>query len=110
MSTEAIVYLARKLKWTRAEIGQLSPRQFNELLKEVYYQESVEEYRRQHGLANILAAIYNTIPKKRGSKVFQASDFLSGEMPTRNKSENELEQLASNHNVKLPTKEIKNRS
>ena len=110
MSTEAIVYLARKLKWTRAEIGQLSPKQFKELLKEVYYQESVEEYRKQHGLATILAAIYNTIPRKRGSKVLKASDFLSSEMPTRNKPQNELEQLASNHNIKLPTKEIKNRS
>ena len=110
MSTEAIVYLARKLKWTRAEIGQLSPQQFNELLKEVYYQESVEEYRKQHGIASILAAIYNTIPRKRGSKIFKASDFLSGEMPVRNKPENELEQLASKHDVKLPTKEIKNRS
>ena len=88
MSTETIVYLARKLKWTRAEIGQMSPQQFNELLKEVYYQESIDEYRRQHGLATILAAIYNTIPRKRGSKVFQASDFLKDEMPTHNKSQN----------------------
>ena len=108
MKTEAIVYLARKLKWTRAEIGQLSPQQFNELLKEVSFQESVDEYRKQYGLATILAAIYNTIPRKRGSKVLRASDFLSGEMPTRNK-ENELEQIASKHDVKLPTKEIKNR-
>ena len=110
MNTETIVYLARKLKWTRTEIGQLSPQQFNELLKEVSFQESVDEYRRQHGLATILAAIYNTIPRKRGSKVLKASDFLSGEMPTRNKPQNELEQLASKHNVKLPTKEIRNRS
>ena len=109
MNTEAIVYLARKLKWTRAEIGQLSPQQFNELLKEVYYQESIDEYRNQFGIASILAAIYNTIPRKRGSKVFKASDFLKGEMPSRDKPQNELEQLASKHNIKLPTKEIKNR-
>ena len=87
---------------------KLSPQQFNELLKEVSFQESVDEYRKQYGLATILAAIYNTIPRKRGSKVLRASDFLSGEMPTRNK-ENELEQIASKHDVKLPTKEIRNR-
>ena len=107
MSTEAIVYLLRRTSLTRSEIGKLKPDQLNAIIKEVSFQESIDEYRRQHGLATILAAIYNTIPRKRGSKIFKASDFLSGEMPTRNKSE--LEQLASRHNVKLPTKEIKNR-
>ena len=108
MNTEAIVYLARKLKWTRAEIGRLTPQQFNELLKEVYFQESIEEYRRQHGIASLMAAIYNTIPRKRGSKACKASDFLSGEMPTRNK-ENTLEKLAEDKGIRLPSKELKNR-
>ena len=110
MNTEIIVYLLRTTSLTRSEIGKLSPDQLNAIIKEVYYQESVDEYRRQHSIATILAAIYNTIPRKRGSKVLKASDFLSGEMPTRNKPQNELEQLASKHNVKLPTKEIRNRS
>ena len=109
MNNEAIVYLLRKTSLTRSEIGKLKPDQFNALIKEVYFQESIEDYRNQHSVASILAAIYNTIPRKRGSKVFKASDFLSGESPTRNKPQDELEQLASKHNVKLPTKEIKNR-
>jgi len=108
MNTEAIVYLLRKTNLTLSEIGKLTPAQFQEILKEVYYQESIDEYRKQHGLATILAAIYNTIPRKRGSKVLKASDFLTGEMPSRNKPEG-LAQLASKHDIKLPTKEIKNR-
>ena len=110
MNTEAVCYLLRKTSLTRSEIGKLTPAQLNAIIKEVSFQESVDEYRKQHGLATILAAIYNTIPRKRGSKVLKASDFLSGEMPTRNKPQNELEELASKHNIKLPTKEIKNRS
>ena len=109
MNTEAIVYLLRKTSLTRNEIGKLTPAQLNAIIQEVSFQESIEEYRKQHGLATILAAIYNTIPRKRGSKIFKANDFLSSEMPTRNKPQNELEQLASKHNIKLPTKEIKNR-
>ena len=108
MNTEVIVYLLRKTNLTRSEIGKLSPSQFQEILKEVSYQESADEYRRQHGIATILAAIYNTIPRKRGSKVLKASDFLSGEMPSRNKPEG-IEEIASKHDIKLPTKEIKNR-
>ena len=110
MNTEAVCYLLRKTSLTRSEIGKLTPAQLNAIIKEVSFQESVDEYRKQHGLATILAAIYNTIPRKRGSKVLRASDFLSGEMPTRNNPQNELEELASKHNIKLPTKEIKNRS
>ena len=109
MSTEAICYLLRKTSLTRTEIGKLKPDQLNAIIKEVSFQESVDEYRKQHGLAAILAAIYNTIPRKRGSKILKASDFLAGEMPARNKPENEIEQLATKHQVKLPTKEIKNR-
>ena len=108
MNTEAICYLLRKTSLTRSEIGKLTPGQLNAILKEVSYQESADEYRRQHGIATILAAIYNTIPRKRGSKVLKASDFLAGEMPSRN-PKNEVEQLASKHNIKLPTREIKNR-
>ena len=106
MNTEAIVYLLRKTSLTRTEIGKLKPDQFNAIIKEVLFQENIDEYRRQYGIATILAAIYNTIPRRRGSK---ASDFLSSGMPSRNKPQNELEQIASKHNIKLPTKEIKNR-
>ena len=109
MNTEAVIYLFRKTSLTRTEIGKLSPDQLNAIVKEVSFQESIEEYHKAHAIASLLAAIYNTIPRKRGSKVFKASDFLQGEAPTRNKPQNELEQLASKHNIKLPTKEIKNR-
>lgn len=109
-STEAVVYLARKLHWTRDEIGKLTPAQFNEILKELHFQESLDIYRQQHSTASILAAIYNTIPRKRGSKTYKASDFLSGEAPVRDpKPKDSLDKLAENKGVKLPSKELKER-
>ena len=109
MNTEAIVYLLRKTNLTRSEIGKLTPPQFKEILKEVSYQESVDEYRRQYSLALLMATIYNTIPRKRGSKIFKPDDFLKGDIPERNPKQNTLDDLASKHNINLPTKEIKNR-
>ena len=110
MNIEQIVYLARKLHWTRKEIGELTPAQFNEILKELYYQESVDEYRWQHSVASILAAIYNTIPRKRGSKILKASDFLKGDMPERHpKPQDSLDKIAEDRGVKLPTKELRSR-
>jgi len=110
MNTEAIVYLLRKTNLTRSEIGSLTPAQYNEILKEVYYQESVDLYRQHHAIASILAAIYNTIPRKRGSKVYKASDFLSSDMPQRNpETIDSLEDTAKGKGVKLPSKELKDR-
>ncbi len=110
MNTEAIVYLARKLHWTRGEIGKLTLKQFIAIYKELYYQESVDAYREQHSLASILAAIYNTIPRKRGSKTFKASDFLSGSMPERQpQPQVSLEKMAEDKGIKLPTRELKER-
>lgn len=109
MNTESIVYLARKLHWTRAEIGQLSPAQFNAILKELCYQESVDEWRKTHTVANILAAIYNTIPRKNKGAL-KASDFMSGSMPTREvKKVDTLEKLANDKGIKLPPKEIRSK-
>jgi len=103
MTTESIVYLLRKTSLTRSEIGKLKLDQLNAIIKEVAFQESVEEYRKQHGLATILAAIYNTIPRKRGSQALKAKDFLSGEMPTREvKRQDTLETLAEKRGIKLP--------
>ena len=110
MSTEAIVYLLRKTNLTRSEIGLLTPSQFNEILGEVYFQESVDTYRGQHSVASLLAAIYNTIPRRRGSKTYQASDFLKGDMPTRNsKPQDSIDKLAEDKGIKLPTKELRSR-
>lgn len=39
MNTEAIVYLLRKTSLTLKDIGALTPKQFNALLEELYYQE-----------------------------------------------------------------------
>ena len=105
MSIEHIVYLLRKTSLNLQDIGRLTPRQFNELLKELYYQESVDEYRKTHTTASILAAIYNTIPQKAGHKPLQAKDFLSGDMPTRDgKQPSPVEELARKKGIILPNK------
>lgn len=108
MNTELIIYLLRKTSLTREEIGKLTPGQFMEIAKEVRYQESVEDYRNQFAVAALLAAIYNTIPRKKGSKVHKATDFISGDMPTRrNKADDSVDKLAADKGVRLPTKELK---
>ena len=110
MNTEAICYLLRKTNLTREAIGKLTSAQFQEILKETYYQEATDEYRRQHSVASLLAAIYNTIPRKRGSKVLKASDFLKGDMPERNpKPQDSLDKMAEDRGIKLPTKELRSR-
>ena len=110
MNTEAICYLLRKTNLTRSEIGKLTPSQFNAILKEVYFQESVDTYREQHSVASILAAIYNTIPRQRGSKTYKASDFLKGDMPERNpKPQDSIDKLAADKDIRLPSKELRNR-
>lgn len=110
MTTEGVVYLLRKTNLTREAIGKLTPAQFAEILHEVYFQEAVDTWRVQHSVASIMAAIYNTIPRKRGSKVYKADDFLGGNMPERNpKPVKELDKLAEERGVKMPSKEIKER-
>ncbi len=79
---EHIVYLARKLHWNREDIGKLHPIQAVELYNELVYQESVDEWQKQLCIANILAAIYNTVPTK-SHKVYKATDFLSSDKPSR---------------------------
>ncbi len=105
MNTEAIVYLLRKTSLTRSEIGKLKPDQLNTIVKEVYFQESVEEYRRIHEVASILAAIYNTIPRKN-RKALTANDFLKGDMPTREgkRPDINVEILAKQKGIILPRK------
>ena len=103
MHTEAIVYLLRKTSLTRTEIGKLKPDQLNAIIKEVAYQESADEYRRQHAIASILAAIYNTIPRKN-HRALTAKDFLSGDMPTREgkRPDTNVEILAKQKGIILP--------
>ena len=106
MNTEAVVYIARKLGWNRKEIGELTPKQFRDLLSELYFQEAIENYREQYSVASILAAIYNTIPQKSGHKALTAKDFLSGEMPTREgkRPDTNVEILAKQKGIILPSK------
>lgn len=105
MNTEAVVYLLRKTNLTRSEIGKLTPSQFQEILKETSFQESVDNYRNQYSIATLLAAIYNTIPRKSGSKTLQAKDFLSGDMPVRGgKKLTDVDILAKEKGIVLPSK------
>ena len=101
---EAIVYLARKLHWSRKEIGELTPKQFNELMEELQFQESQEQYRQDHAIASILAAIYNTIPRK-SHKTFKPKDFLSRTEPKRaTVEEKSLEDIAREQGIRMPQK------
>ena len=104
MNTEAICYLLRKTSLTRSEIGKLKPDQLNAIIKEVYFQENVDEWRKMHSVASILAAIYNTIPQKSGHKALTAKDFLSGDMPTREgkRPDTNVEILAKQKGIILP--------
>ncbi len=107
MNNESIVYLLRKTSLTLESIGKLTPAQFNAILSEVYFQESQEEWRTQHSVASIMAAIYNTIPRKKGSRPIKASDFLQSEMPSRAPKESSLQDLADKYKVSLPSKELR---
>jgi hypothetical protein len=104
LNTESICYLLRKTSLTRSEIGKLKPDQLNAIVKEVAYQESVEEYRHAHEIASLLAAIYNTIPQKPGHKALTAKDFLSGEPPSREgkKPDSNVDILAQKKGIILP--------
>ncbi len=106
LNNEVICYLLRKTSLTRTEIGKLKPDQLNAIVKEVSYKESVDEYHKQHGIASILAAIYNTIPQKPGHKALTAKDFLSGDMPTREgkRPDTNVEILAKQKGIILPSK------
>ena len=98
---ESVVYLARKLHWSRKEIGELTPKQFNEILKELQFQEAQERYRKDHNVASILAAIANTIPSK-SHRVYKARDFMSYPEPKRGQ-EKSLEELANEKGIELPS-------
>lgn len=101
---EAIVYLARKLHWSRKEIGELTLNQFNELIKELQSQEAQEQYRQDYSIASILAAIYNTIPTK-SRRTFKPKDFLGKAEPQRHPTEGKsLEELAREKGIQMPQK------
>ncbi len=78
---EGIVYIARKLHWTLADIGKLSPGQFDMLLAELIFQESQEEYQKSHRVASLMATIINCTPRK-DNRAYHATDFI-GQAPQR---------------------------
>ncbi len=78
---EMVVYIARKMGWSREQIGNLSPIQFVTLYNELIFQESRDRWEAQQNLAMLLAAIYNTIPKSRGGKIFSSKDFYNVPQP-----------------------------
>ena len=108
---EMVVFIARKLGWTRETIGKLKPDQFVSLYNELVFQESVDIWERQYNLATLLSAIYNTIPLSRGSKTFEAKDFYDIPRPTRGgedrKVMSEIDRQAEKIGIKLPQKREK---
>lgn len=99
---EAIVYLARKLHWSRKEIGELTPTQFNELMEELQFQEAQEQYRQDYNTASILAAIANTVPTK-SRRTYKPKDFLGRAEPQRQIVKGRsLEELAKEKGIKMP--------
>jgi len=103
VNIEATVYLSRKLHWTHEEIGNLTPARANALLAELLYQESIDTYIQQCAVARILAAIGNTIPRKRGSQPYKPSDFLSMEEPNKDpQPQTTMEEEAEKKGIKFP--------
>lgn len=101
-SNDIVVYIARKLHWPRETIGKLSPAQLIVTFNHLQQQESQEEYNKNYRTASLMAAIYNTIPRKRGSKVFTPKDFLPEREQGGGKSQNNLEKMASEKGIIMP--------
>lgn len=96
---EAIVYLARKLGWSRKEIGKLSPSQFNAIFKELQRQETQDEDRKDYRTASLLAMMANCTQSKR---VYQPKDFLRSERPIEHTN---IMELARQKGIKTPKEE-----
>lgn len=98
MNNEAVIYVARKLHWSRKEIGKLTPAQLGAVLEELQFQEAQEQYREDYAMASILAAIYNTIPSK-SRHVHKPREFLASPEPKRKV---ELKEAAKKEGIKIP--------
>jgi len=108
----AIAFLLRKTSLTLTEIRHLGLKQFQEILEEVSFQESVAEYQTGTYVASLLATIANTIPRK-GGRGYRVDDFIGMKKPARrtagaeDNQKAELEALAARFGVKLPTREMR---
>ena len=112
-NTEGVAYLLRKTSLSLAEIRGLEPDQYRELVTEVAFQESVVEHQTATYVANILASIANTVPRK-SSRTYRAADFLTGRAPSRPGDDGKmvddrakLADLCKRFNIKMPAREIK---
>jgi len=94
---EGIVYIARKLGWSRKEIGKLGPAQFNAILRELQRQETQEEDKKDYRTASLMAMMANCAQSKR---VYQPKDFLRREHPVKNPSN--IMELARQKGIKTP--------
>jgi len=103
-----IAYLVRKTSLTLEQIGKLDREQFAAIFEEVQFQENQAEWVQANYLANIVAAIANTVPR-RSKRVYKAKDFLEISMPTRGgerKVQEDLSELAKKFGIKLPGKKL----
>lgn len=98
-----ILYIARKLGWSREEIGKLSPNQFNEIFSELIFQEQQDEYQKNHRVASLMATIVNCTPRK-DTRRYKASDFI-GNPPQRGDNKISSLELAKQRGLKVPSRE-----
>ena len=87
------------------EIKALTLSQFKDIYDEVTYQESVKSYETAMYVANILAGIENTIPRK-GGRGKSGSDFIKIEPPQRGKvnAKEDFKEMTKQAGIKLPSK------
>ncbi len=106
-----VSYLLRKTSMTLTEIRALGLGQFQDICQEVMFQESVDDYKTASYIANLMAAIANTVPRKH-KKTYKSKDFLTAPEPRRSGGDPvtdakvELEALADKFSIRLPDKEI----
>jgi hypothetical protein len=98
-----IIYIARKLGWSLAEIKKLTPRQASKIVRELSFQEKQEQYLEDYSMAFLAATIINCTPRK-SNRTYSPKDFV-GEMPTREvKQEKEIDimELAKSKGLEIP--------
>lgn len=78
---EYIVYIARKMHWTKSEIYELTLPEFHALLDELYYQEAVEKYE-QYSFYNVLLSEIHNAPITK-PKIRKPKDYYQIELPLR---------------------------
>jgi hypothetical protein len=103
---EMTVQIAHYTHWTREEIGNLHPLQFIQLYNEIQFQESIDKWEIQYNLANIISAIYNTIPRKKGSLPITVDQIYKVSRPVRSgenqRKKDSLELQAEELGIRLP--------